>query len=302
MERDLWPLLYRTLRAVARGFAQKYVPIPGWVLVATMLWAALHDRPVSWACQAKHWSTTRFRPPTLPSPATMSRRIDRGAVGLLGRAVEQRLRTLSAAHPALAAYLDGKPLPVGGATKDREARYGRGAGTMAKGYQLHTVWSMRAMPETWEVTPLNTSEKTVAHRLIPQLTSGGYLLADGNYDASDLFDLAWPQGYQLATPLPSGDEPGSGHHYSEPAPAAKYRHDAVEVRSAVIRLADGDRAQLRECHLLWRRPGAVAGVGAWFGSGAYLGVGQAPHQRGANPEEARTYGKIEKYCSASGWF
>ena len=213
MERELWPLLYQTLRDVGRGFSQKYVHIPGWVLVATMLWAAVHDRPVSWACNAQNWSTTRLRPWRLPSEATMSRRIDRVAIGLLWQAVEQRLRKLSAEHPALVAFLDGKPLPVGGVTKDSDARYGHGAAMMAKGYKLHTVWSTRALPETWEVTPLNTSEKLVARRLIPQLTGGGYLLADGNYDANGLFDLAGQYGYQLVTPLPKGKKPGSGHHY-----------------------------------------------------------------------------------------
>ena len=96
MERELWPLLYRTVREVARGFAQKYVQIPGWVLIVTLLWAALHDRPVSWACQEANWATTRLRPWRLPSASTMSRRVDRVGVGLLWRAVEQRLRDLSA--------------------------------------------------------------------------------------------------------------------------------------------------------------------------------------------------------------
>jgi hypothetical protein len=59
-----------------------------WVLVAVLLWAALHDRPVSWACQPRHWSTTTLRPPRLPSAATMSRRIDGVAVGLLLRVLE----------------------------------------------------------------------------------------------------------------------------------------------------------------------------------------------------------------------
>jgi hypothetical protein len=67
MERELWPLLYSAVREVARGFAQKYVQIPGWVLTVTMLWAALHDRPVSWACRAANWRTTRLRPWRLPS-------------------------------------------------------------------------------------------------------------------------------------------------------------------------------------------------------------------------------------------
>jgi hypothetical protein len=215
MERELWPLLYRAVGEVARGFSQKYVQIPAWVLLLTLLWAALHDRPIAWACRKTNWATTRLRPDRLPSPATMSRRIDRVGTGLLWRAVEERLRTQSATHPGLVAFLDGKALPVGGASKDPDARYGRAAGGMAKGYKLHTVWSNRALPETWEVTPLNAGETTVARRLLPHLSGGGYLLTDGNYDSNDLFDLAWQQGYQQLTPLPKG-EPGSGHHYQSP--------------------------------------------------------------------------------------
>lgn len=214
MERELWAVLYHTVCDVARGFQQKYVQIPGWVLLVTMLWAALHDRPVSWACREENWSTTRLRPLHLPSPATMSRRIDRVGLGLLWRAVEHQLRQLSAAQPALASFLDGKPMTIGGASKDPEARYGRAAGAMAKGYKLHTVWSTRALPETWEVTPMNVAEGTVAQRLLPQLTGSGYLLADGNYDANTLFDLAWQQGYQLITPLPKGQQ--LGHRYHSP--------------------------------------------------------------------------------------
>jgi hypothetical protein len=213
MERELWALLYHSVCEVAQGFQQKYVRIPGSVLILTLLWAAVHDRPVSWACRPANWSTTRFRPACLPSAATMSRRVDRVALGLLWRAVEQRLRALSATRPALVAFLDGKPLTVGGATKDPDARYGRAAGAMAKGYKLHTVWSTRALPEIWEVTPMNTGEATVARRLLPALTNGGYLLGDGNYDSNVLFDLAWAQGYQLVTPLPKGRP---GHQYQSP--------------------------------------------------------------------------------------
>ena len=215
MERELWPLLYRTVREVAQDFSQKYVKIQGWVLVLTMLWAAIHDRSVRWACQPANWKTTKLRPPALPSPATMSRRIDGVSIGWLWRAIEQCLRDQSANDPALIAFLDGKPLPIGGASKDPDAGYGRAAGTMAKGYKLHAIWSKRAMPETWEVTPMNTGETTVAARLLPQLDHGGYLLADGNYDSNALFDLAWQRGYQLLTPLPKG-HPGGGHHYQSP--------------------------------------------------------------------------------------
>jgi hypothetical protein len=228
MERELWPVLYHNVREVARTFHQKYVQIPGWILVLTMLWAALHDRPVQWACRGENWMTTRLRPPRWPSPRTMSRRVDGVALGLLWRAIEQRLRELSDTHPALIAFLDGKPLTIGGNSSDADARYGRAAGTMAKGYKLHTIWSSRVMPETWELTPMNTSEKTVAHRLIPQLAGGGYLLADGNYDSNKLFDDASKQGYQLLTPLPKG-KAGSGHHYQSP-----YRLRSIALMKGVF--------------------------------------------------------------------
>jgi hypothetical protein len=214
MERELWPLLYRLLREVAKDFDQKYVHIQPWILVAVMLWAALHDRPVSWACKPRHWSTTRLRPPRLPSPATMSRRVHRVGTGLLWRALEQRLREYG--DDRLLSFLDGKPLPISGVSTDAEAGYGRAAGGKAKGYKLHTVWSSRPVPEAWEVAPMNVSEKVVARRLIPQLRYGGYLLGDGNYDASYLYDLAWAQGYQLLAPFRKGEKPGSGGHYQSP--------------------------------------------------------------------------------------
>ena len=113
MERELWPLLYRTVRAVAADFSDKYKQLPSWVLLLTLLWAALHDRPICWACQAEHWKMTSLNLHHVPSPATMSRRIDSVAVGWLWRAVEQRLRALSPAVPGLLTFLDGKPLPVG---------------------------------------------------------------------------------------------------------------------------------------------------------------------------------------------
>src|SRR5919201_4166483 len=124
MERELWPPLYRLLQATAKDFHQKYVQVQPWVLVAVMLWAAVHDRPVSWACAGRHWRTPTRRPPRLPSPSTLSRRIDSVAVGLFWAALERRLR--ASGQPALVAFVDGKPLPIGGCGKDPHARSRRG--------------------------------------------------------------------------------------------------------------------------------------------------------------------------------
>jgi hypothetical protein len=76
MERELWPPLYHALCAVANNFHQKYVSYQPWVLVAVFCWAALHGRSVAWACQARHWSTTKLRPWQLPHRSTLSRRLN----------------------------------------------------------------------------------------------------------------------------------------------------------------------------------------------------------------------------------
>jgi len=255
MERELWPPLYRLLREVAKDFSQKYVQYQPWVLVAVALWAALHDRPVSWACQPRHWSTTTRRPLRLPSPSTMSRRLDGVAVGLLLGALERRIR--EAGEPRLIALMDGKPLPIGGNGKDPDARFGRGAGCFARGYKLHAVWSLRPMPEAWEVAPLNAHERGVARAaLLPQLGHGGYLLVDGNYDASDLFDAAWGRGYQMLMPLPAGKRPGGGKHYQSPQ----------RLRSIALIRTDFGRALYRE----------RAGIERYFGNAGSFGGGLGP--------------------------
>lgn len=214
MERELWPTLYHFWQLTAREVRQKYVQYQPSIIVLTMLWAALHDRPVSWACDPCNWSTTRLRPLRIPSEITMSRRVDNVATGVFWRHLEQHLR--QSGPPGLIAFIDGKPLPVGGNSKDPDARWGRGAGGLAKGYKLHAVWSKDVLPEAWEVTPLNVPEKTVACRLLAELHHGGYLLADGEYDASYLYDRAFQQGYQLVSPCRKAKNPGSGRHYQSP--------------------------------------------------------------------------------------
>lgn len=208
MERQLWPLLYHELRAAGQEVRQKYVQRQPWVIAAVLVWAALHDRPVGWACDPAHWATTRRRPARLPSAATVSRRTRRGGFAVFLNALTARLR--GAGLPGLVLAVDGKPLLVGGCSHDPDARYGRAAGHMGKGYKLHAVWGRRPMPEAWEVTPLNEHEVNVGERLADQLTGGGYVTADGNYDAGRLFDRFAGRGYQLVA-AQRKDNPGGGH-------------------------------------------------------------------------------------------
>lgn len=148
-------------------------------------------------------------PLQLSSPATLRRRLYTVGTGLFLRALEQRIR--DSGEPCFVVFLDGKPLPVGGANKIPQTKRGRSAGGMAKGYKLHAVWTDRPLPETREVAPLNVDEGVVAERLLGQRSGGGYLLADGNYDSSKLAYRAYQRGNPLVTPLT--ENACQGHRY-----------------------------------------------------------------------------------------
>jgi Transposase DDE domain len=216
MERELWPPLYRLIEEIARDIHQKYVRHQPGVIVAVLVWAALHDRTVSWACDPRHWDTAAVRPPWLPSASTVSRRVDGVAVGVFLRMLGERVR--GRVRAAVVAVIDGKPLPVGGNSKDPDARFGRGAGGIAKGYKLHAIWAEGPLPEAWEVTAMNGCEKAAARRLLgePAVRGAGYVLGDGNYDASPVYDAAAAAGRQLLAPCRKAATPGCGKHYQSP--------------------------------------------------------------------------------------
>src|SRR5688500_7799450 len=165
MERELWSSLYR-LACRLSSDRSGHVYGLSWI-VGVYLWSVVHDRPVSWACEARNWP--RDWEVRLPSQSTLSRRLrTAAAVRLIGLLRErlcggQRLPEVS--------FIDGKPLPVGGFTKDPEATRGHGAGGPARGYKLHAVWTCGSLLAC-EVQPLHVSEQTVARRLLPQIRGG----------------------------------------------------------------------------------------------------------------------------------
>jgi hypothetical protein len=185
------------------------VHYPPGVIAAVLLWAAIHDRPVGWACDPTHWSTTRLRPVEIPSAATVSRRTRRIGIVVVLNATAARLR--GDGPPAWTLIVDGKPLPVGHCSKDRDAR----SGPRGPGYKLHTVWGTKPFPDEWAVTSLRPYEGAVAEDSLSRIHGFGYLLADGNYEASRLYDAADRAGYQWLAP-PDPQDTGRGHRYQSP--------------------------------------------------------------------------------------
>jgi Transposase DDE domain len=221
MERELWPRLYHLVMEVGRDLRVKGVSFQPHIVLLVLLWATLHDRPRSWACDPANWATTSLRPARIPSESVLSRRLRRLSTHLLMRMLAERAR--DAGDPSLIHVIDGKPLLVGGASTDPEARCGRGAGMRAKGYKLHATWAGRPFPGAYRVEPLNANECKVAEEMVGDLAGGGYLLGDGEYDANGVFDAAGAAGFRLVAPREDPDA-GLGHRYQSP-----YRLRSIEL-------------------------------------------------------------------------
>jgi hypothetical protein len=230
MELERWAELSAAISAVAASFGRHKRDEHSTALVVRVhTWAALHDRPVSWACRATNW-TPHTRPARLPDQSTMSRRVRRPDFEQFQQRVGQRMngRPGGPAKPTPAGpvlrMVDGKPLELPNHTGDRDATWARGVSRTSVGYKLHAVFSAgNAMPDAFAVTTLNVCEKRMAARMLGRLTGCGYLLGDAHYDASWLFDFCHHHGFQLVCPRAKPGT-GIGHHY-----VSEHRRRAIEM-------------------------------------------------------------------------
>jgi len=229
MEDELWKLLYQLIRAEDnRRYRKKGVWFSdAWILLV-FFWAVLHDRPIRWATCPDHWPADR-RPASLPSPSTMSRRMRTLSVVRLLTQVWLRLGELCG--PALVRMIDAKPLPVGGFSKDKDARWGQAVDAKAKGYKLFSIWSAEApVPEQWRLGPMNYPETSAAASMIPLLGSEGYLLGDSLYDTNPLHELTSGRGLQLLAPR---KRPGTQLGHGDHEPSRLRSIELLETRPAM---------------------------------------------------------------------
>lgn len=195
MERQLFDWLMKVVLEIGRTHAGSRKQFSDSVIVGVLLWAVIHDRPISWACREQNWPSDRRWLLLLPSPSTMSRRLKTYGVHLL---LEQVAGCLREAFPqSLLKILDGKPLMVGPCSKDKDARRGYAACTMAKGYKICTLLDASGAVDAWRLEPMNGSESLAAQKLIALAPGAGYVVADRLYDTNALYEAAGRAGWQL---------------------------------------------------------------------------------------------------------
>lgn len=197
MERELYRTLYVTTHSLARGRRGKHVQYADWKIVVVFAWAVLHDRPVCWACDRRNWPQEAGLL-QLPSASTMSRRLRRRSVQQLLDDVHKTLRRQLPQSEIC--IIDGKPLPIGRSSKDRDATMGYANGLLARGYKMHTICDENRLPLAWAVYPMNVQEQVAATELINQIDGPKYLTADNQYDVNRLYDLAATRNCQLVAP------------------------------------------------------------------------------------------------------
>jgi hypothetical protein len=212
MERERWESIYRMLcRWDQWGHRGLYSSA---VIAAVYFWAVLHDRPVCWACLAKHWPKDICLRRHLPSQATMSRRLRQLDVQVLLTSIAHQLRCASGDHTTVK-VVDAKPLPVGGYSRDPDARWGYAVRGFLKGYKLFAIWGNGPLPLCWRVGSMNLSEPRVAEQMMPEVTGRGYLLGDKVYDINRLYDAAHAANHQLLTDR-KRPQAGLGHRRHSP--------------------------------------------------------------------------------------
>jgi hypothetical protein len=223
MEHQLWKAIVAVLDSMGTAASTRF-RFSDQRIVEVYYWSVIHDRPVSWACQKKNWSL-HLRKRDFPSSGTMSRRLRSARVVALLDQLENHV--VAPKEPGLFWMMDGKPLPIGGCSKDRQAGYGRAASGKAKGYKLHALISPDGIVGKWRIAPMNKDERVIGERLVksapPEVM--GYLVADGHYDSNPLHKECEKRGnLQLVTPRRFGAGKGLGHR----------KHTAGRLRSIEI--------------------------------------------------------------------
>ena len=263
MEHQLWKAIVAVLLSLDQTPKTTAFDFSDADIVKVFYWSVICDRPTAWACRKRNWPLHRRKAP-LPSPATMSRRLRSPAVVALLDALERRV--VAPKEPGLFWMIDGKPLVIGGCSKDRHAGYGRAARSKAKGYKLHALHGSDGALAAWRVAPMNKDERVMAERLVkaapPEVQ--GYLAADANYDSNALHQACDARGgLQLVTPRRYGPGKGTGHR---PQAAGRLRSIALleDPFPAFGEQLLKDRGEIeRQFGNLTNWGGGLSGLPAW---------------------------------------
>lgn len=168
--------------------------------------AVIHNRSTLWASRKANWPLWARRL-VCPSYSQIQRRLQTPSVQTRIERLHADLRhRLPRTREKV---VDGKPLLVGGYSKDPDARWGKlPPHGWAKGYKLHAVVDACGAVEAFAVTSLPTGEAKVARSLLTPLDLHGVTVrGDAAYDSNPLYAVTAERGGRLLAPR---RKPGRG--------------------------------------------------------------------------------------------
>jgi hypothetical protein len=183
------------------------------VILLIYFFSVLYNRSLAWAHDRRNWPLA-YRRLAFPSYSQLCRRVKLPRLEELIALIGQQLhRQLPGSGLKL---IDGKPLPVGGFSKDKDATAGHVPDGFARGYRLHLVFDSLGRIEAFDATGLHAGEPTVAVKLLRRCDLRGCLIrGDSNYDSNPLYRRVARLGARLLAPRKKPFT-GLGHHRHHP--------------------------------------------------------------------------------------
>jgi hypothetical protein len=184
------------------------------IVVLIYVLGAIRGRSMRWAHDRSNWPLW-MRRLERPSYSQLMRRLRSTPVRRLIVALNLEYRRWL--PRSTEKFCDGKPLVVGGFSKDPDAGEGKLPGDgWGRGYKVHLLTDDSGAVELFTVTALGEGEPTVMRRLVKLAElKGTTIRADSNYDSNPLYAAVAEQGSRL---IASRKKPGTGlgHHPHHP--------------------------------------------------------------------------------------
>lgn len=199
MDGELFRELYHRLYSDPTLTHTRDCTFPDAVILLIYFYAAMNNCSPRWAHGKRNWPLW-CRHLVFPSYSQLMKRLAWERTQTL---IDRLNAEFRGRLPATCEKVcDGKPLVVGGFSKDPDARSGKIPDGWARGYKLHAVVDSLGAIDVFCVTALDAGEATVVRQRLLGKTdlSGSILRGDANYDSNRLYRATARRGGRLIAP------------------------------------------------------------------------------------------------------
>jgi hypothetical protein len=211
------------------------------IVVLIYFLAVLRDRSLRWAHERRNWPLW-MRRLQRPSYSQLMRRLKTRSV--LTLIAHLNLEFRAALPSGSDKFCDGKPLVVGGFSKDPDAAGGKIPAGYARGYKAHVIVDACGAVDLFTLTSLDAGEPTVTAQMLQWINFRGVTLrGDSNYDSNRLYAAAAEHGGRLIAPR---KKPGTGLGHDEHHPHRLLAIHQLELDDDALRRHQRHRIRVEQ--------------------------------------------------------